>query len=981
MALELAKMGHKVTSFSNLPKEGPDAIAPGTFAYGVTWANMDRYAEFLQGTELDLLVVQRDARLLNLPHQAHKAVLWAHDLATHTMTREMTSALGTNWNEVWCVSEFHRQQFHEITGYPLERIKATRNGILPVKTLDMGPRNKTLLFSARPERGLEHLVKPGGIMDQLDGSGFKLKVSMYANFPQQLEDYYRMLWQQIEDRPDCEMMGTLTQEQLRQEMRNAFAYVYCTDFEETSCLIAREAAEQGLPIIYSPVGALPETVGKGNGIQVKGPAALGHDNKATYKKFANAIRKLDQEPKRWSKLSARGSNREDLYWDGVARQWDEWAAEQPSVTLFSRAWSLVEDSDVIPAIALLESSEADPMDWASIALYYDLKKAYPFLSFNGKEPKVTLKEHYDHYYKELERPKTDLAFHDVRGQHRFQALNSRIKDLPAGSKILDYACGEGSQLICLAMENPDKEFYGIDISEDEIECFERNHNQVFKCRVGWRGDGTIRPANIKKVWVGTCDDWPQALVQEGPFDAAMMNEVLEHVHEPWSVAEAVESMVKPGGRIILTVPYGAWELEGCRKMEDHWYWRAHCWHLDVHGLNMMFKDKTDNWLAKLPAGNTEDLRVIGNTVYSYTADHTPIHPIDPLEKAKTGWVRQTAAAAIICHSDEENIVRMLKSISHSVQVIQFAQGPSTDSTREVAERYFDKHAPWVIRRWFDVPAIQAPPLNEDGEAIGVGFGFEDARNKSCEGLDEIVDWTLWIDTDEYLSGNIRRFMKDHAFEGFAIHQHHFTVDPRGEPAQIDRPARLFRNRRGFKCYGKVHEHFETGPGEGPGHCHLLTSVDIGHAGYVNEDTRRLRFERNFPLLCWDMTANPKRKLNKFLWFRDMIHRMRYNMDKGDTERAVFLAKKSIEYYNEHRNDMDSFGNGTFQAFAYLGEAHKLLGKGLGVRVQVQIFDVEDPSQTHSTQFEGIATDSEQVNVMMSKLLDGEIEQRGSKYWR
>jgi hypothetical protein len=33
-------------------------------------------------------------------------------------------------DEVWTVSEWHRQQIHEVTGYPLESIVALRNGIV-----------------------------------------------------------------------------------------------------------------------------------------------------------------------------------------------------------------------------------------------------------------------------------------------------------------------------------------------------------------------------------------------------------------------------------------------------------------------------------------------------------------------------------------------------------------------------------------------------------------------------------------------------------------------------------------------------------------------------------------------------------------------------------------------------------------------------------------------------------------------------------
>ena len=963
----LGELGHNVTSFGNLPKEGePDHVVSGAMVDKVRWVAIEQFQQFIQNTECDLLVVQRDFRFLNCPHQARKAVLWVHDLATHTWTADGVQSLGTNWDEVWCVSESHRQQFAKVTGYPLTHIRATRNGISEIETMDMGPRTKTLLYAARPERGLEHLVKEGGIMDRLKGSGYRLKVCMYANFPDHMQGYYDWLFGIIDARDDCEHMGSLTQAKLRQEMRNASLYVYCTDFEETSCLIVRECAEQQLPMIASHAGALPETIGKAGKI-IKGPAALGvtEENATTYDRFAAVIKDLTKHPKKYEKIQKAQRARKDLYWGGVAETWMKWCSEPIKTTLFSRAWSLVEDSDVIPAIALIEKAIEDKqlLGFAVGKLYQELMSYYPFLSFAGKEPKVTLKSHYDNYYKNLERPKTDLIFYDVTHQGRWKALEEMLKAVPAGGKVLDYACGEGSQLICLAKEFPHLDFYGIDISEDEVECCYRNAKEQ-GIEVGAEG------SNIRAIYLGTSKDFPDTLKQIN-FDAAMMNEVLEHVLDPWTMTDEVEALVKPGGRIIVTVPQGAWELTGCRTMGWMQHtWRAHCWHIDKAALRRMYGQKRNIMMVRVPTTIYPDGRALGNIVMSYEADGKKARALDPLVKAKRANPRQTIGAAIICMNDEDTILRMLNSIHDQVQVIQFAQGPSTDHTRLIVDQWLKEH-PWLYTNWIDVPAIEAPV-----------FGFEDARNASVEGLDDITDWTLWIDTDEYVSGNLLRYAKRHAFDALAIHQHHFSCDPRGGVPQIDRPARMFRNRIGFVCLGKVHEHFEKGANNGPGFCHLLQDVDIGHTGYVNEGTRRERFLRNFPLLEWDIKANPDRRLGKFLWLRDIVHRMRYHTEQGQGDIATNLAKEGVEWYKTHRDEMDSFGNGTGQGFTYYGECLKALGRGLGFEVIIKMTDPSKPEAgSRTASFGGVADDPKAVSVVLEKMIKGEIEKRNSKYWR
>jgi hypothetical protein len=87
---------------------------------------------------------------------------------------------------------------------------------------------------------------------------------------------------------------------------------------------------------------------------------------------------------------------------------------------------------------------------------------------------------------------------------------------------------------------------------------------------------------------------------------------------------------------------------------------------------------------------------------------------------------------------------------------------------------------------------------------------------------------------------------------------------------------------------------------------LLPDVDIGHPGYVNEAVRQARFHRNLPFLHWDHQDNPDRKLHKFLWLRDLIHTMRFERDE---KKRRALAEEARSWYNEHREDMATFGPG------------------------------------------------------------------------
>ena len=58
----------------------------------------------------------------------------------------------------------------------------------------------SLIYSSRPERGLEHHVRPGGIMERLweIDKRFRLYVCNYDNNPPHLAEMYRAIYERIE---------------------------------------------------------------------------------------------------------------------------------------------------------------------------------------------------------------------------------------------------------------------------------------------------------------------------------------------------------------------------------------------------------------------------------------------------------------------------------------------------------------------------------------------------------------------------------------------------------------------------------------------------------------------------------------------------------------------------------------------------------------------------------------------------------------
>ncbi len=963
-AKALKAKGHIVNVFTPLPEEGRSDHVPSGHVDddGVRYIDYQHFGPFIGNTEVDLLIVCRDPHAIATTSHAKKRVLWMHDIATHRGMQSALDQMAWTFDEIWTVSEFHRQQVHEVTGYPLKNIVALRNGIVPVDVVEPPFRlSKKLVYAARPERGLANLLKEGGVMEHLPD--YSLDLAMYQNSNHDLQGFYDWCWHRIGKLPNVTMPEALSQPEMRQRLADVTAYIYPTQFEETSCILARECIEQGTPFLTTKEGALYETLGD-CGVYFEDWIAEGEEpekgSPEWCKLFADFVRwALETEAGKFAVARAADamSQRTDLYWDGVADMMLEHADPLP-VTRFSRAWSLIRDGDVVAARAFL--SETGLINEDELRLRDQIDAFYPFLLDEDDPRYETLASYYTRYYafKDHELHINQEALDSQKISPRFQHVCDNIKDLPDGSTVIEYGCGEGHVIVPLALKFPHLNFVAFDQVATNI-----RHLEEYPC-------GSLD--NIEGCCVSTPEEAAGFLGEYGLADAAICVEVLEHCERPWEIMECIEAMVKPGGRIIMTTPFGPWEPETWEVKIDEFKWRNHIWHFDKTTIRKFFQDKPNMTLAgATKAVMSKDGAPLGNYMYAFDADHKPYPVIDPLVKAYEHRTRQTVGAAIIAMDNEDTIVRMLNSLDRRVQIIQIALGPCKDDTERLIDDWAAKH-PWTFVKIIPAPKIGAPIEHGGTAEPGDEFGFDDARNLSATGLAGVTDWLLWIDTDEYLAGDLGVYLRHNCHDGYLVPQHHFTVEPRGAPTQIDRPARLFRTTAGYVAKGHIHEHFEVGDC-GPGHCFMLPNVDIGHTGYVNEDVRKERFARNFPFLEWEHAIGSKRKLHPFLWFRDLVHRMRYAQISGEHECARKLAEEAEKYFTDNRKEMSNFGAGLITALAYISEVRRLLGVGVPVRIGLKFDDKE-------AGLECLFLEPEEVYAIIGDGLKDEFKRRTSKYF-
>lgn len=895
IARELAARGHRVTLFTNDPNEGffdgVKYIWAGRVTEGAPLG--ERFHFYASNTPCDVLLMQRQPGAFVHRFQSKINVCWLHDLALFRQ-RPLVAAGLWNIDAFFCVSEWHKKQVCEVYGLAPEVVRTVTNGVdlslfgdelfkngkwarpynNPLSRSIIGgkqpPKDRiSLLYSSRPERGLEHHVRPGGIMERLleIDKRFHLYVCNYDNNPPHLADYYAGLYERIEELPNCTALGNLTKQQLADVMRQCDALVYPTEFEEVSCITAMEAMAAGLPFISSEVAALPETC-EGSGAHLV-PLKDGSANEDALIEYVLGLTNKDVwNQRRTMQLEAAKKYDWSIAAEGFERHFEELFAERsknPETVLRG----LIHDSDYYAAerYAAEHPTGLKGKDTAE----EEMRVCYKFAR------EGTWKEHYEAYYEYEKQRGVEYGPEDVTHNNRFATVAGHLVGLPAGSVVCDYGCAHGHYTINLAKAFPELRFVGIDIAASNIETARK-----------WAADDGIGNAEF---FVGSVRDGELQASYEGELaaqlsslDVIIVAEVLEHVKAPWEMVDVLGEYLKPGGKMITTTPLGPWEAIGYK---EHWPWRAHVHHLERQDLHDLFGMHPGFNVQLAAGGHDKHGDALGSYITTFGKPTGLSGRIDYARKFKTMAPAQTLAVCIIAKDAEHSLGRCLESVKDIAdEIIVGVDRTTKDATREIARKYVKGFSPRG-ELLFDIDS----PLEQ---------GFDAARNETIARAK--ADWILWIDADEVLfhPENVRKYLRENMFNAYAVKQLHYSVEPPGV-MKVDLPSRFFRNGKGIKFFGLVHEHPELELNKGVGHAAIMGDIAIAHYGYTTELVRRKRFERNINLLVRDRKTYPDRQLGKFLWLRDLAQMCRWEAEANGghiTEAMRERARVGIKIWEE-----------------------------------------------------------------------------------
>jgi 2-polyprenyl-3-methyl-5-hydroxy-6-metoxy-1,4-benzoquinol methylase/glycosyltransferase involved in cell wall biosynthesis len=934
MGRALAKMGHRVTVFCN----GEPA-----FTDDVNYLPLAMFKQYAEFTQHDVTIIQRAPELFNGPIRSRLNLLWCHDLA---LVRQDPAFKGVawNWDKVLVLSEFQRQQYKAVYGLPDERMFLTRNGVdlatvarahEGIKPDDHNPFR--LVYSARPERGLDVLLEE--IMPRILAlePRAQLAVSTYFNPVDHLKEFYGQCQQAAQRLGESvTFVGNLTKVQLYRLMIASGIYAYpmpskiAADFDEISCISAMEAMACGLPVISTARGALPETLSPSAGTLIHYPVHSAE----YYDAFAKECVRIMQSSKVRQRMSEAGVARaKQLDWSGVAEDWSDMFETEirkfssDKASLANHFWRR---SDIYAAEHVLKDVPRD--DPATAYVRDQIERHFAFIH----EP--------DGFKKQYERIGIghDDVFRFAPGEQRFQALWQWFQRNRSVKTVLDWGCAHGSYALNMA-ERTGVQYTGVDIDKHSVAMARKFQAQYCKS-----------PAALSSEFM-TIEDLRAKPQQQ--FDAAQVFEVLEHVADPAALLREIEQYVKDDGHVVITVPFGPWEYSSYRGYP----WRCHVWEFDLHDLHELIEApkgaEAQVRIQAMPGNHSPETgEALGWWFISYKVTAATRGKLGSINLDRKCWLqrpRQTVSANIMAGPNcEETLLWQLRSLQHVADEVIIVDCGMSEVAKFLTQD-FDAELPQVtsphaVRR---VKIIPGPDPKQ--------HGFETPRNLGLQHVTQ--NWVLWIDTDERLMDpqRITKYLRDNMYNGYSIRQHHFAVDTHFDP---DMPVRMFRNTGKMRFFGMIHEHPETELNKGPGVTIVLADVHIAHVGYLIESGRQARFQRNYPMLQADIAKYPERLLQKHFIMRDNMLLVGYTLARNGGKKTPQIeawCRETIELYKKHFLGRGHFTN--VDPGQYYSDALAVLGEGISVAFQTAVDKVQaKPNGTTVMRFENADVAAQEV---------------------
>lgn len=261
LAEKLAEFGHDVTVVNN-------CIVEGNYN-NVKYRHLKDYKKYFIDQEHDVSFVLRHPEVFNNKHNSKINILMQHDLALIN-DKEIFENVLWNLDACFILSEFHKKQHEQIFGEYENLYKILGNAVdfnlLPKGSFKRD--SNKIIYSSRPERGLESLIYD--IFPKLlkENPDLKLYITTYDGFSEPVKELQLKLRTFVDNnfKNNVIWLPPQTKTQLYEHFLTSKVLLYSVvdshpiigDFAETYCITMDEATMCGLPVVTYPKGAIHE---------------------------------------------------------------------------------------------------------------------------------------------------------------------------------------------------------------------------------------------------------------------------------------------------------------------------------------------------------------------------------------------------------------------------------------------------------------------------------------------------------------------------------------------------------------------------------------------------------------------------------------------------------------------------------------------------------------------------------------------------
>lgn len=204
-------------------------------------------------------IIHSRARALD---DSRKKIYVLHDLPQDPEVQHLKDGGWQNYDKLAFVSHWQQEMYNLYLGVPYSAGVVLRNAIEPIEKHEKpNPKEKIkLIYFSTPHRGLDLLY---AAFSQLAKEYDNVELNVFSSFQlygwPQRDEPFKQLFDKLREHPKINYHKSVSNDRIREELKNSHIFAYPSTWKETSCLCLIEAMSAGCLCLHSSLAALSET--------------------------------------------------------------------------------------------------------------------------------------------------------------------------------------------------------------------------------------------------------------------------------------------------------------------------------------------------------------------------------------------------------------------------------------------------------------------------------------------------------------------------------------------------------------------------------------------------------------------------------------------------------------------------------------------------------------------------------------------------